>query len=247
MRRKKGWMNLKIVEIKDETWDTKTFCLIDSDDNEHSFDYFSGQYLTFRFDGIEPKPLIRSYTMSSSPMQKSFSACTVKRVENGIVSNWMCDNLKVGDILKARGPIGKFIYDPKSCSSHLVMVGAGSGITPFVSIVREYAHRLESDGAPQKMTLLAAFKSKRDLICSKELQNFTAIKGFKLVTTLTQEQDESFWAGRPSPEMLDRLMENDYHDTTFMTCGPEKMMEMVVSHVLTRGVAKEHAMTESFL
>lgn len=246
MRRKKGWMNLKIVDIKEETWDTKTFYFIDADDNEHSFDYIAGQYLTFRFDGVQAKPLVRSYTMSSSPCQQKFSACTVKRVEGGVISNWMCDQLKVGDVLKARGPIGKFVYNPELCNSHLVMVGAGSGITPFVSIAREYAQRLGSEGAPKKMTILAAFRSRKDLICWDELEALRDMEHLRIVTTLTREEAESFWSGRPNPAMLDRLMGNDYKDTTFMTCGPEQMMDMVVEHTRSQGVPEEHAMTESF-
>ena len=66
-RRKKGWMNLKVSKIVSETHDTKTFYLEDADDGGLVFDYIAGQYLTFRFDTLSEKPIVRSYTMSSSP------------------------------------------------------------------------------------------------------------------------------------------------------------------------------------
>ncbi|WP_159455308.1 ferredoxin--NADP reductase [Pseudobacteriovorax antillogorgiicola] len=248
MRRKKGWMNLKIAKITEETWDTKTFYFIDADDNEHAFDYIAGQYLTFRYDGISDKPIVRSYTMSSSPCEKAFSACTIKRVEGGLISNWMCDELKEGDILKARGPIGRFVFNPEKCHKNLVMVGAGSGVTPFISILREYADCLGTDGAPETMTLLVAYRSKKDLICWDVLESLQNKPGIKVITTLTREdaQAEGFWYGRPSTEMLDKAVDGQYDNTTFLTCGPEALMTMVVEHAISKGVEKEHAQTESF-
>ncbi|NRA64096.1 MAG: hypothetical protein HRU19_06400 [Pseudobacteriovorax sp.] len=248
MRRKKGWMNLKIDKIVEETWDTKTFFFTDADDGDRPFDYIAGQYLTFRYDGVSDKPVVRSYTMSSSPCEEGFSACTIKRVEKGLISNWMCDSLKVGDILKARGPIGKFAYFPETCHDHIVMVGAGSGVTPFISMMREYANTLGQEGSPKKMTLLVAYRSKNDLICWDTLTEIKDIPGIEIITTLTREDgsNEGFWQGRPDPEMLDKAVGNDYSNKTFFTCGPESMMDMVVNHTTSKGVEKEHVQTESF-
>lgn len=248
MRRKKGWMNLKVDKIVEETWDTKTFYFVDADDGTRQFDYIAGQYLTFRYDGIEAKPLVRSYTMSSSPCEPEYAACTVKRVEGGIISNWMCDELKEGSVLKARGPIGKFVYSPLFCNPDIVMVGAGSGVTPFISIIREYADKLGQEGCPKTMTLLVAYRSLKDLILWETIVSLREIPGVKIVTTLTRESATAhgFWDGRPNPEMLDQVVGNDYKDKTFLTCGPEAMMEMVVNHAVSKGVPPEHAMTESF-
>ena len=69
-RIKRGWMNLKVSRVTQESPDTKTYYLIDAEDGGRQFDYIPGQYLTFRFDHIGPKPIVRSYTMSSSPNQK---------------------------------------------------------------------------------------------------------------------------------------------------------------------------------
>ena len=60
--------------------------------------------------------------MSSSPIEKENIAVTVKEVENGFVSSYLCKDVKEQQILRARGPIGKFCYDPKQDNPHLVMV-----------------------------------------------------------------------------------------------------------------------------
>src|SRR4051812_11512541 len=111
-RVKRGWMNMRVDKIIDDTHDTKTFILVDADEGGRPFDYIAGQYLTFRFDQIADKPIVRSYTMSSSPNQQGYSSFTVKRVESGVISNWLCNHIKVGDVLRGRGPIGRFCFDP---------------------------------------------------------------------------------------------------------------------------------------
>lgn len=246
-RIKRGWMNLRVNAIHDETHDTKTFVLVDADEGGRQFDYEAGQYLTFRFDHIEAKPLVRSYTLSSSPNQGDFIALTVKRVEKGLVSNWMCDHIKVGDIMRARGPIGKFCYQPTKHRDHLIMIAAGSGVTPFVSMLREHAPRLGQPGSPKKMTLLVAYRSQQDLICWADLLKVKDIPGITIKTTLTREDaSQDFLHGRPDTHMLDAVIADAYTDATFMTCGPEEMMGMVVEHCRVRGAPEEQVELESF-
>ena len=102
-RVKRGWMNLRVSHVIHETPDTDTFLMVDAEENKRAFDYIAGQYLTFRFDDVADKPIVRSYTMSSSPCQPDTVAFTVKRVEKGLISNWLCDNVRTGSILRARG------------------------------------------------------------------------------------------------------------------------------------------------
>lgn len=247
-RRKKGWMNLKVSSIIDETPDTKTFYMVDADDGGRAFDYLAGQYLTFRFDDLGSKPLVRSYTMSSSPCQNESIAVTVKRVEGGVVSNWFCDAVQNGSILRARGPIGKFCWDPTRGCRHLVMVAAGSGVTPFISIIREYAQQLGQKDAPQSLTLLVAYRSEKDIICEKELQEFKQIPHTNIHITLTRGQNDSqeYWRGRPDDAMLDRMLNGKFKDTLYMTCGPNGLMETVVGYLRRHGVPEEHIEQESF-
>ncbi len=247
-RIKRGWMNLEVIRIVEDTHDTKTFIMVDKDDGGRQFDYVAGQYLTFRFDDLTEKPIARSYTMSSSPCQAEWTAFTVKRVASGLVSNWLCDHVKVGSVLRARGPIGKFVFDPSHDHQHLFMVAAGSGVTPFVSIMREYMTKLGQPQSPTTMTLLVAYRTTHDLICWPDLQAISAIPGMKVITTLTREHadPDKFWHGRPDTAMLDRLVGDGYSDKTFMTCGPQEMMDMVTAHATAHGTAAAHVKTESF-
>lgn len=246
-RIKRGWMNLRVSAILNETHDTKTFVLVDADEGGCQFDYDAGQYLTFRFDHIEAKPLVRSYTLSSSPNQKDFIAFTVKRVEKGVVSNWLCEQIKEGDVMRARGPIGKFCYQPAKHRDHLIMIAAGSGVTPFVSMLREHAPRLGQPGAPKKMTLLVAYRTQQDLICWPDLLKVKDLPGVTIKATLTREEAPGdFLHGRPDTRMLDAVLGQEYAHATIMTCGPEEMMNMVVEHCRLRGAPEEQVELESF-
>jgi ring-1,2-phenylacetyl-CoA epoxidase subunit PaaE len=249
-RVKRGWMNLRVTKIVHDTHDTDTLFLEDADEGGRQFDYVAGQYLTFRFDDLAPKPIVRSYTMSSSPIEPDFSAVTVKRVDKGLVSNWLCDAVKVGTVLRARGPMGKFCYEPEKDARHLVMVAGGSGVTPFVSIIREYAGRLGAPDAPAKMTLLVSHRSAKDLICNEALE---AAKrpGVEIVTTLSREDltQQGFLHGRIDDAMLGRVLGETYapgRDATYMTCGPKAIMDATVAHLGAKNVPAARVKTESF-
>lgn len=247
-RVKRGWMNLKVIEVIEETHDTKTFVMVDADEGDRPWDYWAGQYLTFRFDDISEKPIVRSYTMSSSPNQGETCAFTVKRVEKGLISNWLCDHVKVGTVLRARGPIGRFIYESEKDMGHLVMVAAGSGVTPFVSIMREHATKLGQKGSPKKMTLLVSYRSRQDLILAKDLDSLKKTPGCQVFITLSRDASapSDFWQGRISAETIRKSVANDFTNCTFMSCGPTAIMDLTCQVARDHGVPEEQIKKESF-
>lgn len=237
---------MQVIDVVVETHDTKTFHFIDADFGRYRFDYHAGQYLTFRFDQFGGKPVVRSYTMSSSPVQKEFVSITVKRTTGGIISNWLYDNLRKDMILLARGAIGKFCYDADSDYAHLFMIAAGSGVTPFLSITRQFMHP-EAENPPAEMSLLISQRTTRDLIGWRLLETFAQKKKFHLYLTLSGEEDSRFWHGRITAAMLDDIIGAGVRDKTFMLCGPAGMMETVADYLLDRDVDRDQIKTESFM
>ncbi len=247
-RVKRGWMNLRVTQVIHETPDTDTFWMVDAEEGVRAFDYVAGQYLTFRFDDVGDKPVVRSYTMSSSPCQADHVAFTVKRVEKGLISNWLCDHIRQGSILRARGPIGRFCYDPDHDKQHLFMIAAGSGVTPFVSIMREHASTIGKSGSPARMTLLVSYRSTKDLICWDALQELRHAPGCRVIVSLSREdaRNEGFLHGRINQAMLKEAIGSEYDKATFMSCGPQEMMDLARTHAIAHGVTPEHFKTESF-
>lgn len=244
-RRIKGWMDLTVSAIRQETPDCITAFLKSTDSNDCPFDYTAGQYLTFRFDALAEKPVVRSYTMSSSPVDQTCAAVTVKQIPGGIVSSHFCNQLKVGDTLKALGPIGKFIWDDAKDQDHLVMVAAGSGVTPFLSIIREYIEKTEK--APKRMALLVSFRTEEDIICSKELLHWSKSHRLDLSIYLSREKTTHYQYGRIDKQAIQQFVQPYLNlPTTYMTCGPEKLMQNFIQTLADLGVEKKNIKQEAF-
>jgi glycine betaine catabolism B len=117
-----GITKLKVADIVDETDDVKTYRFVG--EKPLLFSYKPGQFATFLLD-INGEKVQRSYSMSSSPSRPHTLETTIKRVPGGLVSNWFCDNVKLGDVLTIKGPSGKF-----TCfnypSSKMLLIGAGA-------------------------------------------------------------------------------------------------------------------------
>ena len=101
-RKRKGWMSLTIHKILPETPDTLSFYLRDDDEKDIPFDYIAGQYLTIRYDTVTEKPVVRSYTMSSSPSQKGYCVLTVKRVEGARRESLISQQTRLGHLHTSR-------------------------------------------------------------------------------------------------------------------------------------------------
>ena len=127
--------SLRVKEVVKETSDTATLVFEIPQELAETFQYTQGQYLTLRLD-INGKEQRRSYSMCSSPLEKDI-AVTVKRVKNGVVSNYLNDRVQAGTMLDVMEPEGRFFtpLDPDQRKTYYLF-GAGSGITPLFSILK---------------------------------------------------------------------------------------------------------------
>ena len=212
-----GTTRLKVADIIEETHDCKTFRLVGEE--PLLFSYKPGQFVTFILiiDGQEVR---RSYSMSSSPSRPHLLEVTIKRIPGGLVSNWLCDHVKLGDVLTLKGPAGKF-----TCfnypSNKMLFIGAGCGITPILSMSRW----ITDTASNVDVKLLASFKSLPDIIFRKELEMLSArSSGFKVGITVTSGwHGTEFWTGftgRVNEHMLN-MFAPDIHERDIFLCGPE--------------------------
>jgi len=131
----KGFHALTISDIQQETADTVSVSFSVPTELKDTFTYKQGQYLTLKFT-VKGKEARRAYSMSSSPLEKDLTV-SVKRVEKGLISNHINDNLKVGDSVEVMPPEGKFYVPLKEeHQKTYYLFGAGSGITPLHSIIK---------------------------------------------------------------------------------------------------------------
>jgi len=123
---------LKVIEKKVETKDAVSLVFA----HHPAFSYEAGQHIPFRFF-IDGKQARRTYTISSSPTEDANLKVTVKRVKDGLVSNYINDQVKVGDLVEAMSPIGQiFVRCNRYHYKTYYLFAAGSGITPMMSIIK---------------------------------------------------------------------------------------------------------------
>ena len=218
-----GTTELKVADIVEETSNVKTFRLIGKE--PMLFSYKPGQFITFILN-IDSKEVRRSYSMSSSPSRPYMLEITIKRIPGGLVSNWFCDHVKLGDVLTAVGPAGKF-----TCfnfpSNKMLFISAGSGITPIMSMCRW----ITDTGSDVDVKLLASFKTPSEIMFRKELEMLaTRHSAFRVALTVTADtQDTMPWqgfTGRINTGMLQSFVPDILERHIFM-CGPEPFADNV--------------------
>lgn len=237
-----GLTRLRVVDILDETHDCKTFRLMPV--QPLLFCYKPGQYVTFLLN-VNSREVRRSYSLSSSPSRPHLLEITVKRVPDGLVSNWFCNQVQLGDELTVTGPLGHF-----SCfaspARKLLMIGAGSGIVPILSMLRWIA----DTAAEVDVKLLASFKSPQEIIFRKELEMLSARTGrFQVAFTLTSSwSGTEHWTGftgRINAPMLN-LFVPDLIERDVFLCGPDPFAQSLSGILRDMGYDMSRYHTESF-
>lgn len=238
---KRGKVRLVCNKIIRETHDVKTFCFISADEPLF-FMQKPGQFISLELP-IDGKKVVRSYTISSSPSRPSYVSVTVKRVKGGLVSNWMHDNLKVGDEIGANGPHGKFnCFDIPA--KKMLLISGGSGITPMMSITRWAC----DTGSDADIVFLHNAQSPRDLIFEDELKLLSAQNPnvrLALCVSKTQDMPWGGFIGRFCAKSL-ALIAPDFHERAIFVCGPEPYMEAVHHVVQSVGFDMKNYFSESF-
>jgi glycine betaine catabolism B len=245
---KKGDITVRCAEIIDETATAKTFRFVA--DPQMLFSYKPGQYVTLNLE-IDGEEVLRSYSISSTPSRPHSLEITVKRVPPeradlpaGLVSNWLHDNLQVGDEVKITGPLGKFTCWQHS-SPKLLLISAGSGITPMMSMSRWICDTI----AACDVIFLHSAKQPQDIIYHQELITLASRhQNFQPLITVTGWQSGQGWAGlrgRISAPLL-KSMVPDLMERRIFVCGPAPFMEATKAIAQKLGFPMEQYHEESF-
>jgi len=210
----------RVVEVRAETHDVNTYVLRP---NARFGSYRPGAYVTLHLD-IEGKRVERAYSLSSAPSRDGLISITVKRVPGGLVSNYLADNLRRGTVLDLSAPLGNFVL-PEVVGERLLMISAGSGITPVMSQLR---HLLATKSATE-VTFLHFARSPNDVIFKAELDAIRAQHPHVRVH-LCVENAEDDWEharGMFTAELLEAAAPG-YRETETYLCGPAGFMKAVM-------------------
>ena len=215
-------------------------------ENPDAFAFTQGQYLTFKqdFDGTE---LRRNYSICAG-LDDGELKVGIKRVDGGAFSTYANTELKVGDVLHAMPPQGKFFtpIEPEVAKNYLGFAG-GSGITPVLSILKTVLKREPKS----TFTLVYANRAVNTIMFREELEDLKNryMGRLTVIHILESGQDMELFEGRVDQDKCNALFKHwiqiDTIDTAFI-CGPEPMMLAIAEALKTNGLSEEQIKFELF-
>lgn len=239
---------LKVLGLRNETLDTRT--IIFKQPGLKKISYLPGQYLTLIFR-INGRRYSRPYSFSSAPVVDSNLEVTVKRVPRGIVSNHVIDNLNVGDIVEVMEPMGNFTLndDLISTDTHIVLWGAGSGITPLMSIAKYVLYKKMAG----HISLVYGNRNAEAVIFNNQIERLKvenddfSVWHFHTYQTIVANSPYLI-QGRIDPDKVLSVMrrEGDFNNTVHYICGPLGLKESITTALFNLGVESERIFCEDF-
>jgi ferredoxin-NADP reductase len=240
VRGRLNWTLGEVVELIDETARVRSILLEVPEWPGHR----AGQHVDVRLTAEDGYQAQRSYSIASAP-EDGRLAITVERLPDGEVSEYLVGELRRGDKLELRGPIGGyFVWEARS-DGPLLLVGGGSGVVPLMCMLR---HRRASDGTAGAR-LLYSSRSWDEVIYRDELERLAAASnGPEVIHTLTRSQPPGWkgYARRVDQAMLaEASWEAASMPMTFV-CGPTSFVESVAEGLVTLGYPSNTVKTERF-
>jgi ferredoxin-NADP reductase len=232
------WQTATVDSVVDETATVRTISLSVPDWAGHR----AGQHLDIRLTAEDGYRAERSYSIASAPGEPV--AITVERLEDGEVSPYLTEDLRKGDEIELRGPIGGyFVWDPAvSGTAPLVLLAGGSGVVPLRAMLR---HRSRT-GSSAPVRLLYSVRSLADVIYRSELAS--PAPGVEVIYTLTRQQPPG-WTGYA--RRIDQTMITDVawpvpEAPLAYVCGPTNFVEAAASDLVQIGYSPQRVKTERF-
>jgi ferredoxin-NADP reductase len=225
---------LAVAAVVDETEDTRSFVLEIPDALGETFRYRAGQFCTFRAV-IGSEPVVRCYSMSSSPDVGDPFTTTVKRVREGRMSNWMNDELGPGATIDVMPPAGLFVL--RDTDAPLVAFAGGSGITPVMSVLKTALATTD-----RSMLLVYANRGADSVIFQAELERLRAGSDDRLVVHHHLDTESGFLDAARCVALV-----GDRAHADFYVCGPGPYMDIVEIALGSLGVPAERVFIERFV
>jgi 3-ketosteroid 9alpha-monooxygenase subunit B len=230
-------LELEIADVVTETEDARSLVFTVPDLARipaERLRYAPGQFLTLRVPSDRTGSVARCYSLSSSPFSDEALTVTVKRDKDGYASNWLCDHAHPGMRIHVLAPSGTFV--PKTLDDDFVLLAAGSGITPIMSICKSAL----SEGGGQ-VVLIYANRDERSVIFGDALRELAA----KYPDRLTVLHWLESLQGLPSATALAQLAA-PFADRQAFICGPGPFMAAAREALKTLKVPAQQVHIEVF-
>ncbi|MDG1995422.1 MAG: iron-sulfur cluster-binding domain-containing protein [Emcibacteraceae bacterium] len=227
---------LECTNITAESADVNNYSFKDPDGA--GFQFKPGQHISIRLP-LESGDEYRTFTICSTPTRADEITLTVKTNRPNGATSWMRDNIKIGSTYSAVGATGLFNLIDYPCEK-LLLISAGSGITPMMSMVRWLSDRQDD----LDVTFIHYAKNSDEYLFSDELskitENYMPLTFYQIPT----DRADGEIHGRPSIEQISSLI--DVGDQQVFCCGPGGFMDAIKDILLKGGLNPDHYHQESF-
>jgi ferredoxin-NADP reductase len=235
-----SWRLAEVIEVRPETDRVVTLALEVPDWDGH----LPGQHVDVRLTAEDGYRAERAYSIASSPDGGRIELA-VERLEDGEVSPYLAGELRPGDQLELRGPVGGyFVWEPGR-GGPLLLVAGGSGVAPLMAMVRYRA----ATGREVPARLLYSSRTEEDVIFREELERLAdAGDGLTVTHALTRAQPPG-WAGyarRIDAVMLEEVGWRPGERPLIYVCGPTRLVEAVAGDLVALGHDPVRVKTERF-
>lgn len=240
-------MKLTVTNIIQETEQAVTICF----KNNRFFNkvnYKPGQFLTIKIP-INGRVEKRAYSFSSNPYTDNDLRITVKKVEKGLISNYLNNDIHKGDKIAIEKPMGSFFIEPnKTNEQQYLLFSAGSGITPVFSILKSVL----SEEPNSKVIMIYANQNRENIIFLKELEELQKKHAdrFQLEHILSDNSDPKYFSGFITNEIVQKIFTR--HKVAFseahkyMICGPAGFMNNTKEILKSQGIPVGMIQIEAF-
>jgi ferredoxin-NADP reductase len=235
-----NWRLGKVVELVDETPQVRSIILDVPDWPRHR----AGQHVDVRLTAEDGYQAQRSYSIASAPEDPHLSL-TVERLPDGEVSTYLVDELRPGDALELRGPIGGYFVWEASVGGPLLLVSGGSGVVPLMAMLR---HRAASHSAAATR-LIYSSRTWEDIIYREELERLSpSSNGLEVIHTLTRATPPGWegYARRVDAQMLAAIAFAPERMPLAYICGPTSFVETASRALVLLGHDAKRIKTERF-
>jgi ferredoxin-NADP reductase len=235
-----NWRVAEVVEVRPETSRTKTIAF-----DVHGWPgHRAGQHVDVRLTAEDGYVAERSYSIASPPESPTLDL-TVERLDDGEVSPYLTEELRPGDAIELRGPVGGYFVWDSDAEGSVLLVGGGSGVVPLMAMAR---HR-NAEGSTIPTRLLYSARTLDDVIYRDELMQLGAQgNGFEVLYTLTRAQPPD-WNGydrRVDRELLAEVAPAPGELALSFVCGPTPFVEAVAGSLVELGHEPLRIKTERF-
>jgi ferredoxin-NADP reductase len=228
VRRRLNWQAGTVEGLVAETPRTRSICLDVPGWSPHR----AGQHVDVRLTAEDGYQTQRSYSIASAP-EDDLLMLTVERLDDGEVSPFLVDELRTGDELELRGPVGGYFVWDAAGGGPLLLVAGGSGVVPFRAMLRH--HRASRSAVPVR--LLYSARSLGDVVYRDELTRLAGSGEIDVRFTLTREQPAG-WRGyrcRIDQELLAEVAWPPTDQPRVYVCGPTDFVETAATALVALG------------